>query len=310
MNEGPPDRKGLKTMATNQFGMMLTPSAESIERLLRGAIDLHVHIAPDPSTCRGYDAIAAAREAAALGMRGYVAKSFFAPTTADAQLARSIVPEVFTAGSVTIGFATTGGLDYAPETVETHAKMGCRVLWFPAFDAANCRRALGQEGGIRILDEQGRLKPEVPRILQIAKTYDMAVCSGHMAFDETIAMFRAAKENGITKLVATHPLVEIWPAFCEEELGACVDQGALLELTYGMVMPRNGSFDPRRFVNCVRMFGADHCLMSTDGSQITDPSPALCMRLHIAMMLQFGCSEEEVWKMCQRNPARLLGLDG
>ena len=296
-------------MATNQFGMMLTPRAESIERLLHGAIDMHVHIAPDPSTCRGYDAIEAAREASALGMRGYVAKSFFAPTTGDAGLACKIVPDVLTVGSITIGFATTGGLEYAADIIETHAKMGCKVLWFPAFDAANCKKALGQDGGIYILDEAGGLLPEISRILQVAKKYEMTVCSGHMAFDETIAMFKAAKEIGIKKLVATHPLVEIWPAFSEAELAACVEQGALLELTYGMVMPRNGSFDPRKFVSCVRTFGAEHCLMSTDGSQITDPSPAWCMRLHIAMMLQFGCSEEEVWKMCQQNPAVLLDLD-
>lgn len=295
-------------MARNSFGMMVTPSAESIENLLHGSIDMHIHPGPDPSTCRGYDIVETAQEAANWGMRAVVVKSFFFPTTDGAYLACKAVPSVKTFGSVTIGYVTTGGLEYAAQVIETNAKLGCKVIWFPAFDAANCKAALKQPGGICILDEQGALKPQVYDILKVAKEYGMVVCSGHMSFAESIAMFRAAKEMGITKLVATHPLVEIWPRFTDEELQECVDCGAYIEHTWGMTMPRQGSFNPSNFVDCTHKFGAEHCIMSTDLSQITDPSPALGMRLHIAMMLQFGCSEDEVRLMCQTNPAKLLDL--
>lgn len=295
-------------MERNSFGMMRTPDAAVIQDLLTGSIDMHVHIAPDPSTCRGYDAVDAAREARAWSLGGYVAKSFFAPTTADSLLACKAVPEVRTFGSVTIGYVTTGGLDYAAPILRTHAQMGCRVIWFPAFDAENCKKALGQEGGICILDDEGALKPQVYEILEVAKEYRMVVCSGHMSYPETIALFQAAQSMGVDKLVTTHPLVEIWPAFTEEQMKACLGQGAKIELTYGQVMPRLGSFDPRKYVQCVKTFGAENCIISTDGSQITDPSPALCMRLHIAMMLQFGCTEPEVRRMCQENPKRLLDI--
>jgi len=36
--------------------------------------------------------------------------------------------------------------------------------------------------------------------------------------------------------------------------------------------------------------------------------PATGMRLFIAMMLQFGCTPEEVSLMVKENPAKLLGL--
>lgn len=295
-------------MATNSFGMMVTPSADSIETLLRGSIDMHIHPGPDPSTCRGYDIIETAQEAAAYGMQAIVVKSFFFPTTDGAYLACKAVPSVTTFGSVTIGYATTGGLDYAATVIETQAKLGCKVLWFPAFDAENCKKALNRTGGIYILDGDGKLDPRVYGILKIAKEYNLVVCNGHMSYRETIELFRAAKELGIQKLVTTHPLVEIWPAFSTEELQACVDCGAVIEFTYGPVLPRNGSVNPRSFVECAKHFGAEHCIMSTDGSQITDPSPALCMRLHIAMMLQFGCSEEEVRLMTHTIPESLLDL--
>ena len=40
-----------------------------------------------------------------------------------------------------------------------------------------------------------------------------------------------------------------------------------------------------------------------------DVDPATGMRLFIAMMIQFGCTPEEVEIMAKKNPVKLLGLE-
>lgn len=295
-------------MEQNGFGMMVTPLAEEVESLWRGSIDMHIHPAPDPSTVRRSDIGACAQAAQAAGMRAIVVKSFFYPTTVAAQMARYVAPEVQVFGSIVVGEGTTGGLEYAVKTVENHAKLGCKVLWFPAFDAAWCRKGLGLSGGISILDEAGRLKPQAKDLIRVVKDYGMVLCSGHMSYSETRALFEAAAHQGVTKLVATHPLVEMWPPMTLAEMCSLVALGAYVEHCYGLVLPRNGSYDPRRYVAAVQELGAGHTILSTDLAQITDCTPAEGMRSHIAMMLQFGCTYEEVERMAKTNPATLLDL--
>jgi hypothetical protein len=292
----------------NSFGMMAAPSAEAVNTLWRGSIDMHIHPAPDPSTVRRLDAVECALSAQTVGMRAIVIKSFFYPTTVVAQACKYTAPEISVYGSIVIGDATTGGLEYAPTTIETHAKIGCKVLWFPAFDAEWCRKGLGQSGGINILDQQGNLKPQIADIIKLAKDYDMVLCSGHMSFVETKMLFAEAVGQGVKKMVVTHPLVETWPPMSMEEMLELADMGAYIEHCYGLVLPRNGSYNPRKFVDAVKKIGAERTILSTDLAQITDCTPAEGMRSHIAMMLQFGCSYDEVERMAKKNPAYLLGL--
>lgn len=296
-------------MERNAFGMMITPTKETIERLWRGSIDMHIHPAPDASTMRNMDTLDIAVAAQNAGMAGIVVKSFFYSTTPVALAAVHVAPEIKVFGSIVIGYVTTGGLDYAASVIENDAKLGCKVVWFPAFDARFCKNALGQEGGICILDENGSLKAEIYDILDVIKKYNMVLCSGHMSFEETYALFKEAQKRGITKLIATHPLVNSWAPYTMEQICEVVSTGAYVEHCYIVTTPRNRSLDPLRFVEVVKKIGAEHCIMSTDLCQVVDPVPAEGMRLFIAMMLQFGCTEREVEFMVQANPRKLLDMD-
>ena len=282
---------------------------EQIDRIYEGSIDMHVHVAPDPDWDRRLDTLETARFARAGGMRGFVAKSFFYPTTTESLIASKVVEGVTAFGSVTIGYGTTGGLENAALTIENHAKLGCRVVWFPAFDAEYCRKGIGREGGIYILDEQGRLRQEAKDVLAVIKRYDMVVCKGHMSYPETKALFEEAKKLGITRMVTTHPLSDSWGVFTAEQMKYLSDLGAYTELVFGNLMPRLGSMDPADYADLVRKLGAERMIMSTDLAQCMDPTPAEGMRFFIGTMLQFGCTQEEVEQMAKINPAKLLGLD-
>ena len=69
------------------------------ENPLAGAIDVHVHAAPD-STPRSIDAIDLARLAKSRGMRGLVLKSHHEPTASRAYLVRKKVPGIEVFGGI------------------------------------------------------------------------------------------------------------------------------------------------------------------------------------------------------------------
>ncbi len=279
-----------------------------IDDIWKGSIDMHIHPGPDPLAERPLDSVKVACMARNAGMKGIVLKSFSYNTASDAFLIeRNLTPELRVFGSVVIGYTTTGGLAHAAETIEAMAKIGCKVLWFPAMDAKHCRTYLGREGGISILDDHKNLKPEVYDILKVAKQYRMVVCSGHMSYEESTKMFDATIELGITKMVATHPLAEL-SRFTLEEIKELAAKGIYIEHVYGTLMPRLGSMDPSDYVDCVKLVGAERSLMGTDLAQVWDMSPADGMRHFIAMMIQFGCAPEEVELMCKKNPATLLDI--
>lgn len=281
---------------------------EVIDDLWKGSIDMHIHPGPDPNAERPIDSAQVAMLAQNAGMAGVVLKSFFYPTASDAFIIqKNLTPDIHVFGSVVIAYATTGGLEYAAYTIELNAKIGCKVVWFPAMDAQWCKSYLGQEGGICILQEDGSLKPEVYDILKVIKKYNMVVCSGHMSYKESTALFDAAIELGITKMVATHPLAEL-SRFTLEEIQELAAKGVYIEHVYGTLLPRLGGMDPSDYVDCVKLVGADKCILGTDLAQVWDATPADGMRYFIAMMIQFGCTPDEVELMAKKNPAKLLDI--
>ena len=281
---------------------------EQIEKLYKGCIDMHIHPAPDPGCSRRMDTYETAVAAEQAGMKAIVVKSFFYPTTTEAIAAAHSVEKLKVFGSITIGYGTTGGMEYAAETIENHAKIGCRVIWFPAFDSSYCRAGIGRSGGINILSKDGTLCQEAKDVLAVAKEYDMVVCKGHMSYPETKALFREAARMGITKLVATHPLADTWGKFTAGQIRELADCGAYIEHVFGALMPRLNSIDPADYVDCIREIGANRSIMSSDLAQCMDPTPPEGMRFFIGTMLQFGCTEEEVSAMVKENPAKLLGI--
>ena len=270
---------------------------------------MHIHCAPDPAWDRRMDTLEIAEAAEYGEMAGAVIKSFYYPTTTESLIVNRLMENVNVFGSVTIGYTTTGGLEHAAATIENHAKLGCKVVWFPAFDAEHCRKGIGQEGGINILNPDGTLRQEAKDVLRVIKEYDMVVCKGHISYPETKALFDEAVSMGITKMVNTHPLSDSWGRFTDEEIKTLSDMGVYTELVFGNLMPRLGSIDPADYVDLVHELGAEKMIMSTDLAQCMDPTPAEGMRFFIGTMLQFGCTEEEVEWMAKKNPKALLGME-
>ena len=278
----------------------------SIDRLMEDAVDIHVHFAPDPRVERRSDAIDAARAAKEMGMRGVVFKSHEYPTHPVAYTVSKVVPGISLIGGISLD-VEVGGLN--PMAVEASAKMGGRVVWMPTFSARADRRSKGLDGGIYILDERGRLVPEVYSVLDIVKQYDMVLATGHLSTEEDMALVDEARNLGINRIVVTHgSTMSFWTGMTVEDMKTLAGKGAFIEHCIHVMMPLTFKMSPQELADTMRAIGPERCIISTDFGQAFHPMPAEGLRMGIATLIQAGLEEVEVGMMVKDNPSRLLGL--
>ncbi|MFC1986559.1 DUF6282 family protein [Chloroflexota bacterium] len=287
------------------YGPMIKLS--TIDKLLHGSIDMHCHHGPDLLMEMRVDALQAARQAQEKGMRAIVLKSHFYPTASLAYVVSQIVPDITVFGSICLDFEVGGLNAYA---LEASAKLGAKVVWMPTHSSAYDKEKLGlTEPGISIFDKEGKLLPAVGDILDIVKDYQMVLATGHISTPEAFALVDEARSKGISKIVATHPLLEVVGATLSlEEQQRMAEKGAFMEYCIADTMPLIG-LNPMRIVEAVRAVGAERCIMSTDLGLPFFPAPAEGMIVGIATMLRCGLTEEEMELLVKINPAKLLDLD-
>src|SRR5262245_9461348 len=119
----PPTRTGTDIVST-QNDDRRAPS-ERARMLVRGAVDYHVHVAPDFVGRRISD-IELAHRCVETGQAGFGLKSHYTPTTERAQVVAAAVPGVVVLGTITLNRAV-GGLN--PLAVEVAARQGARIVW-------------------------------------------------------------------------------------------------------------------------------------------------------------------------------------
>jgi hypothetical protein len=286
-----------------------------VRDLLQGAIDLHVHAAPDLAP-RRLDDVALARHAQEMGLRAVLIKSHFESTASRAWLATE-----HTGFPVYGGVALNhpiGGLN--PHAVDVALRMGARAVWLPTLDAAHflaagdsiaalSPTAAAAGPGLRLLDGNGHLKSELGPILDSVAAHDAILATGHISLAEARAVVREAARRGVAKLVVTHPLASFLD-YSLDDIRALLDLGATwLEHVYNDTTPHMPQPVPlRALYDNVHAIGADHCILSTDAGQAHSPPPAEQFGLYMQQMLDLGLSPAEVRTMTADNPACALGL--
>lgn len=278
----------------------------SADRLLEGAMDIHVHCAPDPRVERRGSAIEFAQQARDMGMLGMVLKSHEYPTHPVAYTAGQAVPGVTLLGGVPLDLEV-GGLN--PTAVECAAKVGGRVVWMPTLSARADRQLKGLNGGIYLLDDQGKLVPEVYPILELVKANDMVLATGHISTEESMTLVSEARSLGISRIVVTHGTTMTYmTGMTLEDMKTLAEMGAYIEHCVHVMMPLTRRMDPADMVSAVMSIGPQNCILSTGFGQDFHPSPAEGLRMGVATMLQAGMEEVEVGMLVKDNPCRLLGL--
>jgi hypothetical protein len=286
----------------------------TIDSLVSGAIDMHVHFAPESLMERRQNALELARTAREYGIRALVLKCREYCTVPVAKLVTEMVPEVKTFGSLTLE-PEIGGVN--PAAAIAAARGGAKVIWMPTFSSTNsrlvCEKVLGYKLPGReqeLLDSNGHIKTEVKEIFQIVKEFNIVMASGHISPKETFALAEEAQRIGFKKLVVTHALQgALTSVLCSnDELKQLAQGGVYIEHSFWDVLPTMNAYNPARIVELVKAVGAEQSIMSTDLGQSYNPPAPEGMRMFIATLVRKGLEAKEVELMVKTNPAKLLGL--
>lgn len=294
------------------------------DRLLEGAFDTHAHGHPEFTLGMAprVDNITWAQLAASAGMRGFVVKSHIFPTTSVAHLMRTLQPGLDIFGGISCN-PPSGGL--SPLTVEIAAQTGGRIVWMPTWSALQDppKPSIFRERmkpwittlatdpdsvpDLGILAPDGSLLPEVSRIVELCKKYDMVLATGHIPIKASLILAEETEAKGV-RLLLTHPLSGSVGATIDEQR-AVVNHGGTIEHVFIGSMPMHQRMDPKRIVEAIDAIGAEHCVMASDAIEAWNPPAPEVLRMFIATMLALGVPEGAVHQMTHQNPERLFNLD-
>lgn len=292
-----------------------------MDDLLRGALDLHVHTAPD-LVPRSVSDVEMTRRARHAGMAGFVIKSHHAPTADRATLCAALVAGVRVVGSITLNHYV-GGLNAC--AVEGAARSGARVVWLPTTDAANeagilagwpagrplppylqVKRDLEDKGrlppAITVTGGDGRLAPGAQEVLEVVRDYGLTLCTGHLGWPEIHVLVPAARRAGVGKIVITHPgspSIALTP----QQQAWLASRGAYFERCYAY----SGSaqvIDAE--ARAVRLTGVERNVLSSDLGRVDGPLPDVGLALFIREFSRRGFTDAELRQMTALTPRALV----
>lgn len=293
----------------------------SAQDLLQGFVETHAHAAPS-AIGREFDGWELAGEGAEHGFRAIVLKEHFQPTCGTALTINQNYPKPcpLFVGSVVLNNAI-GGLN--AKAAEAALDLGAGVIWLPTVSARNhikthsqagfpklLRRPLIPEKPIDLLDERGRLVPELEEVLDLLTARpEVVLATGHASAPEVEAVIKRARQLGLTRFVATHPLFMVGAGM--EDMKRWAGLGAYLEFTAINSCPDSKLYTlpPARIAEAIRAIGAERAILSSDAGLKGNGRIFENMTTFLELLRAEGLAEEELRMTVVDNPARLLGLD-
>lgn len=281
---------------------------------LEGAIDCHVHTAPDLIE-RFQTDIALAHEARESGMRGVLVKSHVVPTAGRVDLVNEVLAENLLYGGVALNGAV-GGLNR--DAVETAIGLGARVVWLPTAWSANHARRARAAGNDRFVGQRipsksedlsvavdGEVTDQTRAIIELAAEHDVTVGTGHVSPEEIDAVVAACSDANVT-CVVNHPffhVIDLDPTHQEK----LANQGAIMEYcAYSVQAMPDHSID--QVADALTRVGADNAVLATDFGQANNP-PVTGLARFAEQVHEAGVSEGAVRTALTETPRRVLGLD-
>lgn len=295
---------------------------ETVHGLLRGAIDMHVHAAPDVLP-RKFDDVVLAQRTIESGMAGFVLKSHYICTADRATMVRAMFPQVQAFGGLTLN-NSVGGLN--PIAVDIAGRLGNKVVWLPTVDSQNEleniagqrdesklpywmsiareMRQLGIAGNwIRLIDENGKVIDAAMQCLELIARHDMVLATGHISLPELRAVVKAAHEIKVQRIIITH--AEFPTTFLTvDQHREFLPYGVFFERCF--TTPYTGKVPWETLVENIKQVGAETTILSTDLGQTTNPYVDEGLEIYFGKLLDAGISERQIERMVRDNPASLL----
>jgi hypothetical protein len=295
----------------------------AFDRLLRDAIDLHVHGQPDLTTelqNRGSD-LEVARLARDYGMGGWALKSHLWPTMDRANLLHDQLAESgFSVwGTITLN-PPVGGLESA--VVEMAAAHRAKIVFLPTWGSVADTSRDGyismllrrycahfdeyvDRTALEVVDAGGHLTNRAIEVFEACRENNLSLATGHVSLAESRAVAEYCAGTG-QRLLITHPLHYAQDV---SELAYYVECGAFVELNNAPLLHPDGHHHIRDVHEAIGAIGPDVVVLTTDiFSRWVPPEPE-CFRMFVEQLSYLGWSEADIRDMVVTNPRRYLGLD-
>jgi len=289
--------------------------------LLKGAIDLHCHSGPSVMP-RYFDHYEAMQEASDAGVRALLIKDHYYSATP----VTTLLNKHFSHMKVTLLSGVplnnqSGGLNlYA---VEHGIALGAKLVWMPTFSSKNhiahhrdgaapnfpsSKKPMIPPTPVHVVDDAGRLLPEVLPILDMIAEHDVVLSSGHLNISEIWPLFEEAQHRGIKRLLCNHPTFVVDATL--PDITRLAAMGVYIE--HSMCMFAEDSkfrmFDPETLKSLIEAAGVDRTILGSDLGQVGNPRLVDGFLSVIEICLDLGYTEAEVRKMVSTNAADLVGL--
>lgn len=286
--------------------------------LLRGAIELHCHSSPSIFARKQTD-WELVEDLKTAGMAGALIKSHESSTADRTALIRDREAGLHVYGGLVCNYFT-GGLSVV--AVDAAIRLDAKCIWMPTissqahydhFAKASTKLFQSEEPvtqpatGLRVIDDQDRLLPEVRHIVDLVAQADIILATGHLSPKEVRILTDEALKQGVGKVLIQHPDMGITPV----PLGLQVElarKGALIEKCYLACGPDFEDLSVAQMVDTMRQIGYGSCVMVTDHGQAHNPPPVSALSDFISNVLAEGVSEHDVTMMVASTPRQLLGI--
>ena len=297
--------------------------------LLKGAIDMHLHVDPDVSETQAVDTIdiAKLRYARDQGIRGVVLKNKYGTTELLAYMLRKEIPDIEIFGGIVLDF-NAGGINLAKVeymATQMRGRPG-RLVWMPIFDSENEARRSKQPNRpfVRVV-HNGEVVPEVKQLIALIAKHQLTLATGHLSPEQGLMVLREAHRQGVKHMLVTHPM-DAGVFMTEEQMREAIALGAFLEfdfrniLTGKIQLPLGLSPIAGGRVEMIRKLGPEHVVIDEfwskthsrggigsykDSYEYGGPDELAAWAK--AMNAQ-GFTNRDLDLMCKENPAKLLGL--
>lgn len=271
--------------------------------MLKNAIDMHIHTAPDgiPRSVRDLEA---ARMAAEAGMRGIMLKNHLTPTYGRAAVAQDAVPGLLVFGGVALN-AHVGGIN--PGAVEAACGMGAKCVWLPTASSEQHIRHFKAKGTpVPVFDASGKPVPGLMDVLALIAKADVILATGHLAPEESRKVLALARGAGVKKLVVTHPEFETvaMPVAMQQELAR---QGVFFERCF-YATNSSQNLPVEAIAADIQAVGWQSTVLASDFGQDYNPPPVQGLERFLKELARCGIADQQLRSMITDHPAALLGL--
>jgi len=290
----------------------------NIENIVKRAIDLHVHSAPDILP-RKYDAVTLVKRLNGK-IRKICLKSHAFPTVALSIEVNKITNSNILIGSVVLNnFA--GGMN--PDIIYANAEISKSpfIVWFPTIHAENYLegskweirpewvkntkfnpRKSAEIKPVKIVSEE-KLAKKVIEVLKAIKKCNCILATGHISWKEAEVVVSYASRIGIKKIVVTHPIYQLidMPIKIQKKL---VGRGAFIEMCYSM--NAIDGIEYGKIVNQINEVGSRNFIISSDMGQTFGLDPDKALLAFAEELNKRGITKKELFQMMVINPLKLL----